>query len=166
MCVEPARTGTLFWACLMRSEWQQTAAGKHLRGRTTKDTLPERVLRQELHRRGLRFRLHVRVCGRATVDILLPRHKVAVLVDGCFWHSCPAHGPQPGELRGPNAELWKRKLDTTRERDRRTSRELSDSGWRVVRVWECEIRTDTGHAADRVERLTRTDPDGLSNSAR
>lgn len=83
---------------------------------------------------------------------MLPRYRVAVFVDGCFWHSCPTHGPAPAAFSGPNSELWKDKLAATRERDRRFTEELTSAGWSVVRLWECEIKTDTAEAVRRIER--------------
>ncbi|GHH83282.1 hypothetical protein GCM10018781_69970 [Kitasatospora indigofera] len=86
----------------MARAWVRTEAGPHLRGRVTRNTRPEVVLRQRVHAFGLRFRLHVPLASRCTPDFVLPRHRVAVFVDGCFWHGCPEHGPR--EFRAPNAD--------------------------------------------------------------
>ncbi len=101
-----------------------------------RDTAPEVGLRRALHRRGLRFRLQVKVPGnnRRTIDIAFTRARLAVYVDGCFWHGCVEHGTTPGT----NSEWWSWKLARTRERDRDTDRELKEAGWEVVRVWEHE----------------------------
>jgi DNA mismatch endonuclease (patch repair protein) len=111
-----------------------------------RDTRPELELRRELHARGLRYRVDVNpepgFRGRA--DILFRRDRVAVYVDGCFWHCCPEHGHLP---RG-NREWWRGKLETTVQRDRGTETALHKLGWTVVRVWEHE---DPKSAADRVE---------------
>jgi DNA mismatch endonuclease (patch repair protein) len=80
--------------------------------------------------------------------MILPRYRVAVFVDGCFWHSCPAHGPT--EIRGPNADRWRKKLEVNRARDLAANEALTVAGWRVLRIWECEIRTDTVAAATKV----------------
>ncbi|WP_262347449.1 very short patch repair endonuclease [Nocardioides dongxiaopingii] len=113
-------------------------------------TAPEILLRRELHRRGLRFRTQVKVPGnrRRTIDIALTRAKVAVFVDGCFWHACPDHFTQPRA----NADWWRWKMDGNVARDRDTDELLRAAGWQVVRVWEHE---DVVIAADAVQRLWR-----------
>lgn len=73
--------------------------------------------------------------------------RVAVFVDGCFWHRCPEHGNLPRA----NADWWRDKLETNVERDRDTDRQLLAAGWTVVRIWEHEIRADVESAAERVE---------------
>jgi DNA mismatch endonuclease, patch repair protein len=115
-----------------------------------RDTKPELALRSELHRRGLRFRVdRAPVPGlRSRADIVFGPARVAVYVDGCFWHSCPEHGTRPKA----NADWWERKLDRNQERDRETDRVLREHGWEVVRVWEHE---DPVKAADRVEAALR-----------
>ena len=106
------------------------------------------ALRKAVHRLGLRFRLQQRVAPRGTADFVLPRHHVAVFVDGCFWHGCPDHSP--AEFRGPNAALWEEKIETNRERDRRNTAQAAAAGWTVVRIWECEIRRNVDGAAQTV----------------
>jgi len=112
-----------------------------------RDTWCEVALRRELHRRGLRFRLNLRpipeVRGRA--DIVFVRKRLAVFVDGCFWHACPAHGTMPKA----NRAWWARKLGKNRRRDAAATRGLRFAGWAVVRVWEHE---EVRVAADRVVR--------------
>jgi DNA mismatch endonuclease (patch repair protein) len=100
------------------------------------DTRAELSLRRELHQRGLRFRKDyvVRGVSRSRLDIAFTRHKVAVFVDGCFWHSCPDHSSIPKV----NTEWWTLKLETNRVRDLRHNSELESAGWTVVRVWEHE----------------------------
>ncbi len=101
------------------------------------DTKPEVQLRQALHRRGLRFRKDLRLdIGGIKVrpDIVFTRRKVAVFVDGCFWHVCPVHGREPTT----NEWYWTPKLRRNVERDRRADELLSRAGWSVVRVWEHE----------------------------
>jgi DNA mismatch endonuclease (patch repair protein) len=111
----------------------------------TRDTGPEVALRRELHRRGLRYRVDARpdpsVRGRA--DLVFGPARVAVYVDGCFWHSCEEHGTLPKS----NREWWRTKLNRTVERDRAIERTLRALGWEVVRVWEHEGPVE---AADRV----------------
>ncbi|MGW0841408.1 very short patch repair endonuclease [Streptomyces sp. NPDC002787] len=129
-------------------QWVATAEGEHLRGRRVRDTKPEVALRKAVHRLGLRFRLQQRVAPRCTADFVLPRYQVAVFVDGCFWHGCPAHGPKA--FRGPNAERWTDKIEANRARDRRNTEAAEASGWKVVRIWECEVRTAVEEAALKV----------------
>ena len=82
---------------------------------------------------------------RCRPDIIFTRARVAVFVDGCFWHSCPEHGTRPAA----NGDWWGRKLAANVDRDRRNDRSLSAAGWKVVRIWEHE---DPGDGAARVER--------------
>lgn len=100
------------------------------------DTKPEVVLRKRLHARGYRFRVAYPVPGmpRRTIDIAFPRRRVAVLVDGCFWHACPTRGVKPKN----NKDWWADKLAGNRARDLETTEALTDLGWTVVRVWEHE----------------------------
>ena len=129
-------------------EWVPTEKGEHLRGRVTRNTKPEVELRRAVHALGFRLRLHRRVVAHCTPDFVLPRWKVAVFVDGCFWHGCPSHSPT--EFKGPNAESWRQKISTNRSRDGRNDELLAVAGWSVIRVWECEIRRHPAEAARRV----------------
>ena len=111
----------------------------------TRDSGPEVALRRELHRRGLRFRVNVKgLPGRP--DVALTRARVAVFVDGCFWHACPEHGVLPKA----NRQWWREKLETNVERDRRNDRLLQELGWLPLHVWEHD---EIGEAADCIERL-------------
>lgn len=113
-----------------------------------RDTSPERLLRSELHRAGLRYRLDRPVVPglRRRGDIVFVRARVAVFVDGCFWHVCPKHASWPKS----NAEWWKQKLEANVARDRDTDRRLRRAGWSVIRIWEHE---DPRVAARRVLRI-------------
>lgn len=99
-----------------------------------RDTKPEIELRRALHRRGLRFRVQLKVPGnrRRTIDIAFTRARLAVYVDGCFWHGCPDHHHLPRS----NSEWWKWKVELNRRRDEDTDASLAASGWRVLRIWE------------------------------
>jgi DNA mismatch endonuclease (patch repair protein) len=122
---------------------------KSMRANRRTGTKPELALRKELHCRGLRFRKDflIRLDGaRARPDIVFTRAKVAVLLDGCFWHGCIEHGMRPKQ----NAALWNRKIDETIERDRRVSAALTNAGWTVIHVWEHEPIAD---AAGRIESV-------------
>lgn len=100
------------------------------------DTAPELALRRELWRAGLRYRVHVPIAGlpRRRPDIVFTRARLAVFVDGCFWHSCPQHAHLPRS----NSDWWAWKLQANRERDRDTDRRLAELGWTAHRVWEHE----------------------------
>lgn len=104
-----------------------------------KDTKPEIVLRSLMHRAGFRYRLHdKKLPGKP--DLVLPKHKTAIFVNGCYWHrhqGCPkATTPKT------NTAFWTKKFEETVERDARKKSELIESGWRVVTVWECELEND------------------------
>lgn len=96
----------------------------------------ERTIRSALHRQGLRFRIQQKLIPGTNrkVDIVFPRARLAVFVDGCFWHDCPIHGSQPKS----NVEWWRRKLRQNVERDQDTNERLRALGWRVIRIWEHE----------------------------
>lgn len=126
--------------------WISTSTGAHLRGRRKRDTEPELLLRKALHAEGARFRLNKTLTKGCTPDILLPRRRLAVFVDGDYWHSCPIHGRKT-PFTGPNAALWEKKMERNRERDVMSTRLAQEAGWTVVRVWECSIRADAAAVA-------------------
>ncbi|WP_456824146.1 very short patch repair endonuclease [Cellulomonas sp. P5_E12] len=101
-----------------------------------RDTGPELALRSAVHALGLRYRVAYPVPGqrRRTMDLAFTRARVAVFVDGCFWHGCPEHGTSPRL----NSDWWRQKLDANRARDEDTNRVLGALGWVVIRVWEHE----------------------------
>lgn len=123
-----------------------------MRSNRRTDTGPERELRSALHRAGLRFRKDYRVNlpgMRVRVDVAFPRQKLAVFVDGCFWHRCPQHATDPKI----NSDFWERKLRQNAERDREVNATLGAAGWTVLRIWEHEA---PGAAADRVRSVLGT----------
>ncbi|MBI5841216.1 MAG: very short patch repair endonuclease [Chloroflexi bacterium] len=101
-----------------------------------RDTAPEKALRSALFRKGLRFRVDARPIKEFNrkADIIFRSTKVAVFVDGCFWHGCPKHGTQAKA----NAKFWKNKIRQNQDRDADTNKELKKVGWKVIRVWEHE----------------------------
>jgi DNA mismatch endonuclease (patch repair protein) len=118
-----------------------------MQGVRGKDTKPELALRRELHRRGLRYRIHQRIEAgdrRCNVDIAFRPARLVVFVDGCRWHKCPIHHREPRT----NADYWNAKLARNVARDRANDAALAAAGWHVVRVWEHE---DPAEAADRVQ---------------
>ncbi|MFB7931043.1 very short patch repair endonuclease [Streptomyces sp. NPDC056039] len=100
----------------------------------SKDTAVELAVRRLLHADGLRYRVEYPVPGlpRRRIDVAFPRAKVAVLIDGCFWHGCPQHATHPKA----NADWWRTKLDRNMARDRETTEHLLAAGWTVLRFWE------------------------------
>lgn len=113
-----------------------SAVSAVMRGNRKVGTKPEAALRSALHRRGLRFRrcsLITTPERKCRADIVFTARRVAVFVDGCFWHTCPQHGNVPG---GRNTEYWRMKLTSNVERDRLNDAALIRAGWTVVRIWE------------------------------
>lgn len=118
-----------------------------------KDTKPEVRLRSALHLAGLRFRKDypIRIQGRIVrPDLAFTRRRLAVFIDGCFWHCCPLHGRTPTA----NTLYWSPKLRSNVERDLRQTRDLEDAGWRVVRFWEHE---QTVNCVAKVLGIVRTE---------
>jgi DNA mismatch endonuclease, patch repair protein len=132
-----------------REQWTATREGRHLSGRRRVDTTPELLLRRALHAQGVRFRLHRHLATRCTPDVVLPGRRLAIFVDGCWWHSCPDHGRKT-PFTGPNAALWEAKMLRNRNRDAEATATAQNLGWTVVRLWECEIAADPSGSAARV----------------
>ena len=111
-------------------------ARKRMVRQARRDTAPELALRKEIWRSGLRYRIDAAPLPgvRRRADLLFTRARIAVYVDGCFWHSCPRHGTTPKA----NRDWWIAKLAANAERDRDTDQRLKSAGWRVIRVWEHE----------------------------
>lgn len=126
-----------------------------MRGNRAAETSPEVALRSALHRMGLRFRKNVSPEAgiRCRVDIVFRTERVAVFVDGCYWHRCPVHGVMPAV----NREYWEAKLDRNVTRDRRNEADLRRAGWTVVRVWEHEIAREAAMRVAEVVLRQRTE---------
>jgi DNA mismatch endonuclease (patch repair protein) len=105
-----------------------------MQGNRSKDTKPELALRRELHARGLRYFKNRRPIReiRRTADIVFPTARLAIFIDGCFWHGCPEHHT----VAKTNADYWSAKVDRNRNRDKETDALLADAGWTVLRIWE------------------------------
>jgi DNA mismatch endonuclease Vsr len=145
-------TGLLADETLPPESWASSAQVRvTMRGNRSKNTTPEMKLRSMLHRRGLRYRVDVSPTPgtRRRADVVFPRERVAVFVDGCFWHGCPEHY-RPSTK---NTTFWEEKLVTNRSRDAQTNEALATAGWTVIRVWEHE---DVSGAADRIETAVRS----------
>lgn len=123
---------------------------RRMQRQASRDTLPEMALRSALHALGLRYRVHQRpIRGvRREADVVFRRARVAVFVDGCFWHGCPNHASWPKA----NAAWWKEKIEANRRRDSDTDIRLASAGWLAVRVWEHE---EADGAASRIAALVR-----------
>jgi DNA mismatch endonuclease (patch repair protein) len=109
----------------------------------SENTMPEVVLRKALWTRGLRFRIHY---GKEKIDITFPSKKLAIFVDGCFWHGCPIHSHIPKS----NVGYWLPKLKKNMERDKATNERLTKDGWKVMRFWEHDM-ADIGKVVASVE---------------
>ncbi|ACU70338.1 DNA mismatch endonuclease Vsr [Catenulispora acidiphila DSM 44928] len=121
-----------------------------MQGNRGRDTRPEIAVRSALHRAGLRYRVNFRPLTelRRTADIVFTKAKVAVFIDGCFWHGCPEHH----RASHVNASYWKEKIATNKARDADTERRLQVAGWTVIRAWEHEA---PDAVADRVIATVR-----------
>ena len=117
----------------------------------SRDTKPELAVRSAVHRRGLRYRVATRPQPelRRTADMVFRRAKVAVFVDGCYWHGCPEHHTQPAT----NREYWAEKISGNIRRDKETNEHLERAGWTVLRFWEHE---NTETVADTIETSVRS----------
>ena len=121
-----------------------------IRGRNTK---PETRLRSALHAEGFRFRLHRRDLP-GSPDIVFVSQKIAIFVDGCFWHGCPKHGVMPTT----NRRFWSDKIKDNQTRDKAATKDLHKLGWRVVRIWEHDLKKDVTPVVRSIGRIVRTRP--------
>jgi len=124
-----------------------------MRANRRRDTSPELALRQELHRLGLRYRVDfpIRPTGQRLIrpDVVFPSRRIAVYLDGCFWHGCPDHGTKAAT----NHQYWAEKIATNRARDARLTNALEADGWTVLRFWEHD---DPVRSAYRVNEVVKT----------
>lgn len=112
-----------------------------------RNTQPELALRKSLWGIGYRYRVKTQLPGKP--DIVFPQKRVAVFVDGCFWHKCSKHFVKPKT----RTEFWMDKINKNCERDKRVTKELKQSGWKVLRFWEHEIKENLPACVERVEAL-------------
>lgn len=115
-----------------------------MRAQRVTDTEAELAVRRALHSAGLRYRKHYPVPGRPrrSIDIAFPGKRIAIFIDGCFWHGCGIHGSVPKS----NRAWWQAKLDENRRRDRDTTEVLVEQGWTVLRFWEHDAPSDVAAA--------------------
>lgn len=125
----------------------------------SKNTAIEIRLRKAVWARGLRYRIHKALPGRP--DLVFTGARVAVFVDGCFWHSCPVHGTEPKS----NSEFWRRKLEANRVRDARVNKELQAQGWTVIRIWQHTVEGNLAAAVDIIEQEVRGSAPRLTRQA-
>lgn len=129
--------------------WASSAARRrNMQAIRSRDTKPERVLRRLLHAQGLRYRVAAKPLPglRRTADIVFGPTKVAVFIDGCYWHGCPEHYVPPKT----NPGYWSGKVAGNMARDRDTDQRLSEAGWTVMRFWEHESPDECASAVLRV----------------
>ncbi|MFE0327945.1 very short patch repair endonuclease [Streptomyces sp. NPDC058960] len=126
------------------------AVSRRMSRQRSRNTEVEVLLRRELHRAGLRYRVHRRPLPgvRREADVVFGPARVAVFVDGCYWHGCPEHATWPKT----NADFWRTKITRNQERDRDTDRKLIEAGWMPMRVWEHE---DPAVAARKIADVVR-----------
>ena len=132
---------------------QRSRCMSNIKGKNTK---PELQLRKALWARGLRYRVHAALIGRP--DIVFPRQRLAIYVDGCFWHGCPIHGTNPVT----NADFWENKIKGNIERDRQVTSQLTKLGWIVIRIWGHEIKECLDKVISNIIELLKA-PDTTQN---
>ena len=121
----------------MSKSWASSDAARlTMRANRRRDTKPELLVRRLLHAHGLRYRVDLAITDdkRRRVDVVFTRARIAVFIDGCFWHGCPEHFIPPKTNQG----YWKPKIDGNTRRDLSTTADLTDRGWLVLRYWEHE----------------------------
>ncbi len=130
------------------------AALNRMKAAKPRDTAPEKALRSALHKIGLRYRIDVRPIKELNrrADIAFRSTKVAIFVDGCFWHGCPIHGTEAKA----NAAFWKNKIKQNQMRDKDTNERLKKAGWKVIRVWEHENPQKAAQRILKVIQKTKT----------
>ena len=133
------------------SEFSKDAKAIQMAAIRQKHTLPELRVRQVLHRKGRRFRLHRRDLP-GTPDIVLPRFKLAIFVHGCFWHQ--HDNCSKATLPKKNREFWQEKFDQNRQRDKAVHTALETKGWKVEVIWECETKSEQSLEAT-VDRIIK-----------
>ncbi len=130
--------------------------------RTRSDNAFEKAVRSRLHRLHLRYRVHFPIPGlkRHTCDLAFPKLKIAVFLDGCFFHGCPIHPPSVRK----NSDFWLTKIDRNRARDKRVNEALAAAGWKALRFWEHETVDDIVETIASIVLQARSSVSGVSVS--
>ncbi|MGB6008127.1 very short patch repair endonuclease [Castellaniella sp.] len=138
------------------------AASRRMAKIRQKGTGAEMALRREMYRIGLRYRVDYEVLKRPhrVADVVFPGRKIAVFVDGCFWHGCPQHASWPKR----NAEFWREKIEANRRRDADTNDRLRALGWRVLRFWSHESPVEAAQAVARMLAVVDMEPHAVPSS--
>lgn len=123
------------------SKSQRSYCMSRIRG---KNTQPELILRKSLWANGFRYRLKSKLPGKP--DIVFPIKRIAIFVDGCFWHGCPVHSQRPAT----NTHIWEEKLNNNIQRDEKVNRELAELGWSMLRFWEHEIKQELPAVTEKI----------------
>lgn len=116
------------------------------------DTGPELMLRKALWAAGHRYRVHAKLPGRP--DVTFVKARVAVFVDGCFWHACPMHSSRPRS----NSAFWTAKLERNIARDQEVTMRLTNEGWRVFRFWEHEVHSNLSAVIEQISKALKSGP--------
>ena len=129
------------------------ATRKSMQANRSRDTKPELAARSAVHSRGLRYRVDARPLPelRRKADMVFRKDKIAVFLDGCFWHGCPEHHTQPAT----NPEYWSAKIAGNMERDKDTNARLEEAGWTVLRFWEHDNPEIVAEVVERRVRASR-----------
>ncbi|MHA7285113.1 very short patch repair endonuclease [Arthrobacter sp. MDT3-44] len=135
----------------MDDSWATSpAVRKAMQGNRSRDTKPELAVRRLVHAQGMRYRVNYRPIPdlRRTADVVFSRLKIAVFIDGCFWHGCPEHHTAPKA----NAAYWSAKVEANRSRDMDTTARLTAAGWSVLRFWSHE---DPSYAVKEIQQAVQ-----------
>jgi DNA mismatch endonuclease, patch repair protein len=116
----------------------------------SKDTMPEVRLRKKLWHAGFRYRLYYNIPGKP--DIVLPRYRIAIFIDGCFWHRCPKCYRKPKS----NIKYWTKKIEYNVNKDQMINDKLKGLGWNVIRFWEHEVMKNMDLCIERVKKEALT----------
>lgn len=142
----------------MADSWASSANSRAvMRANRGRDTRPEKALRSAVHALGFRYRVNIRPIKavRRTADLVFTKQKVAVFLDGCFWHGCDEHY-RPAT--GSTSEFWNNKIAGNRRRDADTDHRLQQAGWEVIRVWEHEEPSQAARRVTERVQARRADP--------
>ena len=116
----------------------------------SKDTTPEIAVRKLIWKKGYRYRIGHGLMGKP--DMVFPFYGIAVFIDGCFWHGCPKHCRMPSS----NVSYWKQKIYGNKKRDKKINRQLKKEGWKVIRIWEHDIKKGSEKSVKRITRHIQT----------